>query len=234
MLTRQAQKLSTFLSLSALSLSILISVILLSETAALGETRYIKPSSEIALRRGQGIDFRIIAMVRDGASVELLEEDDSYAKIRLGNDKEGWMLKRFLSDTPPLIEVVASLRNDKEELEQKETELIQNLEELSSSLARNKTELDSTLNERNQIWTDFQTLQRETADAVQVNKELLKTKENNKHLLQELASTQKNSEQLKKNFAIKWFLAGAGVLLIGMFIGGAISGKSRKRGSLQL
>ncbi len=233
---KQTQKLPIILSLSfsALSFSILFSVILLSGTAALGETRYIKPSSEVAVRRGQGVDFKIVAMVKDGISVEFLEENDAYARIRLGNNKEGWMLKRFLSNTPPLIEVVASLRTETEELKQKENELVQNLEEVSSSLAKNRMELDSTLNERNQIWTDFQTLQRETADAVQVNKELVTTKKKNKHLLQELTSAQQKSERLKKNSAIKWFLAGGGVLLLGMIIGSAMSGKSRRRKSLQL
>ena len=236
MLIRQTQKLPIllFLSLSALGFSILSGVILLSGTAALGETRYIKPSSEIAVRRGQGVDFKIVAMIKDGASVELLEENESHARVRLGNDKEGWMLKRFLSDTPPLTEVVVSLRTEKEELERKESELSQNIEELSSTLSETRTELDATLNERNQIWADFQTLQRETADVVQINKEFLETKKNNEQLVQELAFTKKNSERLKKNTAIKWFLAGGGVLLLGMLIGRTMARKSRRRGSLQL
>ena len=236
MLIRQTQKLPIllFLSLSALGFSILSGVILLSGTAALGETRYIKPSSEIAVRRGQGVDFKIVAMIKDGASVELLEENESHARVRLGNDKEGWMLKRFLSDTPPLTEVVVSLRAEKEELERKESELSQNIEELSSTLSETRTELDATLNERNQIWADFQTLQRETADVVQINKEFLETKKNNEQLVQELASTKKDSERLKKNSAIKWFLAGGGVLLLGMLLGRTMAGKSRRRGSLQL
>ena len=234
MIIRQTQKLSTSLFLVTLSFFSLCGVILLSATAVHAETRYIKPSSEIAVRRGQGVDFKIVAMVKDGTSVEFLEADDSYARVRLDNGKEGWMLKRFLSDVPPLVEVVASLRTEKIELEQKESELTQNIEELSSSLSETRTELDSTLSERNQIWADFQTLQRETADVVQINKELLETRKKNKHLLQELTSTKKDREQLKKSFAIKWFLAGAGVLLLGMLIGGALSGKSRRRGSLQL
>ena len=236
MIIRQTQRRSTFFSffLLALVFSAPLSVILLSGTGVLAETRYIKPSSEIVVRRGQGVDFKIIAMVKDGASVEFLEETESYARIRLSNDKEGWVLKRFLSDTPPLDEVVASLRTEKEELEQKESALIQNLEEVSSSLTQSRKDLDSTLNEKNLILTDFQTLQRETANAVQVKKELLQTREKNKGLLHELASTRQNSDRLKKNFAIKWFLAGGGVLLLGMLIGGIMSGKSRRRKSLQL
>jgi SH3 domain protein len=236
MFISQTQKPSVFspLFLLALSFFALSSAILLSGTAVLAETRYIKPSSEIAVRKGQGVEFKIIAIVKDGASVELLTEDDSYARVRLGNGKEGWMLKRFLSDVPPLADVVASLRSKKNELEQKEAELMQNIEELSSSLAKTRKELDSTLTERNQMWADFQTLQRETADVVKIKNELLETRKNNTHLTQELASTKKNSERLRKSFAIKWFLAGGSVLLLGMLIGGVLSGKSRRKNSLQL
>jgi len=236
MFISQTQKLSVFFPLFLLALGFfaLSSVILLSGTAVLAETRYIKPSSEIVVRKGQGVKFKVIAMIKDGASVELLAEDDSYARVRLSNGKEGWVLKRFLSATPPLVDVVASLRSEKKELKQKEAELMQNITGLSSSLAETRKELDSTVTERNQMWADFQTLQRETADVVKIKNELLETRKNNKHLTQELASTKKDGERLRKNFAIKWFLAGGSVLLLGMLIGGVLAGKSRRKTSLQL
>jgi SH3 domain protein len=236
MVSRQTQKLSTFhfSFFLCLIVSALCGVTLLSGTAVLAETRYIKPSSEVAVRRGQGVDFKIISMIKDGTPVEFLEQNDAYARIRLGNGKEGWMLKRFLSDSPPLDEVVASLRTEKSELKQKESELSVNIEKISSILVQAKSELDSTRSERDRIWADFQTLQQETADVVQTKEELLKTKKNNKQLLQEQASAKQNIERLQKNSAIKWFLAGGGVLILGMLIGGMLSGKSRRRGSLQL
>ncbi|MCF8055960.1 MAG: TIGR04211 family SH3 domain-containing protein [Desulfocapsa sp.] len=236
MVIRQTQHLCTFHSffLFALILFALSGAILLSGTKVLAETRYIQPSSEVAVRRGQGVDFKIISMIKDGTPVEFLEEDESYARIRLQNGKEGWMLKRFLSESPPLDEVVASLRTEKNELEQKESELMQNIEEISSSLAQTRTELDSIRSERDRIWADFQILQEETTDVVQTKKELLETRKKNEQLLQELTATTRNSQRLKKNSAIKWFLTGGGVLILGMIIGGVLSGKSRRRGSLQL
>ena len=235
MVINNTDKLSLLHSLFLLTILsfVPLSLILPPETALAEQTRYIKPSSEIAVRRGQGVDYKIIAMVKDGTRVQFLEENESYARIRLQSGKEGWMLKRFLSDSPPLAELVTTLRTEKTELEQREQELMQNLEELSSTLSQTRSELDSTLSERDRIWTDFQTLQRETEDVVNTKNELMKIKKENQQLAQELSSVQRERERLEKNSAIKWFLAGGGVLLLGMVIGGTMAGKSKRKSSLQ-
>jgi len=170
-------------------------------------------------------------MVRNGVSVELLEEDESYAKVRLADGKEGWMLKRFLSTDPPLEETVISLRSEKEKIEQKANDLTQKLEEVSSTLARTEMELDSTLAEKNLITTNYQTLQRDTTDVVQTKADLGQATAEKESLIKELASIREENKRLKKNTTIKWFLAGGGVLLVGMLLG-KMSGQSRRKKSL--
>jgi SH3 domain protein len=232
MIIRRIKKPSGSLSVFLLALTLFLpfSTVLFSGTPVLAKTRYVKPSSEVIVRRGQGIDYKIIAMIKDGVSVESLEEGDSYAKVRLANGKEGWMLKRFLSDEPPLTEVVASLRTENEEMKQREIEVVQKLKAVSSILTRTESELDSILAERDQIRTDYQTLQQDTADVVQIKKDLLKTAKENELLVQELASVEQENNSLKKDNTIKWFLAGGGVLLVGMLIG-MMSSQSRRRKS---
>jgi SH3 domain protein len=230
MIIRRITKPSTSLSVFLLILTLFLpfSTILFSGTPVLAKTSYVKPSSEVVVRKGQGIKYKIVAVVKDGVSVEFLEEGDSYAKVRLANGKEGWMLKRFLSDEPPLKQVVASLRTEKEKMKRKEIEVGQKLKEVSSTLARTETEFDAILAERDQIRTDYQNLQQDTANVVQTKNDLLKTVKENESLLQKLASVEQENNSLKKNTAIKWFLSGGGVLLVGMFIG-MRSSKSRRR-----
>ncbi len=225
-ITKPSGSLSVFLL--TLPLFLLFNTFLFLETPVLAKTSYVKPSSEVVIRRGQGIKYKIVAVVKDGVSVEFLEEGDSYAKVRLANGKEGWMLKRFLSDKPPLEQVVTSLRTEKEKMKQKEIKILQKLKEVSSSLARTKTEFDAILAERDQIRSDYQNLQQDTANVVQTKNDLLKTVKENELLVQKLASVEEENNSLKKDNAIKWFLSGGGVLLIGMFIG-MRSSKSRRR-----
>lgn len=233
MATRQSKTTSGSLSVFLLPLLLFLafSTVLFWQTPVSAETRFVKPSSEVVVRRGQGNDYKIIAMVKDGDSVEFIEEGEDYAKVRLADGKEGWMLKRFLSNDPPLQEIVASLRTDNEKMKQKASEAVQKLEEVSSTLARTEMELTSTLTERDKIWSDFQTLQRDTADVVQIKKDLLKTTKENELLVQEMATVKQENNSLKQNKTIKWFLAGGGVLLLGILIG-KIPGQSRRKKSL--
>ncbi len=218
--------------LLAFILFLQFNAVVFSGTAVLAKTQYIKPSSEVAVRRGQGTDFKIIAMVRDGVSVEFLEANEDYAKVRLANGKEGWMLKRFLSNEPPLKELVVSLRAEKEDLKQREIETGQKFEAISSTLSQTEKELDSTLEERNQIRADYQTLQENTANVIQIRNNLQKTTKENKTLAQKLALMEQESENLKNDNALKWFLAGGGVLLLGIIIGRMTSQSRRRKPSL--
>ena len=119
-------------------------------------------------------------------------------------------------------------RTEKEKMKQKEIEVVQQLKEVSSTLARTEIEFEAILAERDQIRTDYQNLQQDTANVVQTKNDLLKTVKENELLIQELASVEQENNSLKKDNAIKWFLSGGGVLLVGMLIGMGLS-RSRKR-----
>ena len=232
MVMNGAKKITGYFKDAPFSSAILVSccMILLYAPFVIAENRYVKPSSEVVLRRGQGNDYKIVAMVKDGDSVEFLEEGESYAKVRLENGKEGWMLKRFLSEEPPLQEVVAALRAEKEESKQREREIIQKLEEVTSTLELRESELETVTVEKDKITVDYQSLERDTAGVTQIKKDLLKTAKENKTLSQKMASLEQQVSSLEKDNAVKWFLAGGGVLLVGMFIG-LVSGRSRKKKS---
>jgi SH3 domain protein len=198
--------------------------------AVYAATRYVTPSAEVVVRTGQGNEFKIIGMVKDGAAVELIEEGDAYAMVRLSDGREGWMLKRFLSADPPLSAIVASLRAENEKMKQREMEQTRQIDEISAMLKKTEYELVSILTERDQIKTDYQNLQEDTADVILIKEDMLKATRENELLVQKMATLQEENNTLNKDKSINWFLAGGGVLLAGMVIG-RLSAASRKRKS---
>jgi SH3 domain protein len=204
--------------------------IMFSTTAVAAESRYVKPSAEVVLRTGEGREYKVIGLVKDGDAVELLQEGDSYARVRLADGKEGWMLKRFLSVQPPLSTIVESLRAENKKLKEETSEALQKFEEVSKELSQLETNLNLTLNERDQIKSDYQNLQRDTADVIQIKEDMLKATKENELLVQEMSSIKEENNKLKKDESINWFLAGGGVVLVGMVIG-RLSSSSRKRKS---
>ena len=207
-----------------------LSTVMFSVTDVVAENRYVIPSAEVVLRSGAGREYKVIGVVKDGDSVEFIEEDEAYALVRHRSGKEGWMLKRFLSIDPPLSTVVASLRAENEKLKETETEITRKFTEVSANLSKAETDLNSTLNERNQITADFQTLQQDTADVIKIKEDMLKATQQNELLAQEMGTLKEENNRLKKDKSVNWFIAGGGVLLVGMFLG-RLSSKSRKRKS---
>lgn len=233
MIIRRMPEISRTLAfLLAFCIVLPVGILLFSVTRSLADTRYVKPSAEVVLRTGQGTEYKIIGLVKDGDVVDLLEEGDSYALVRLADGKEGWMVKRYLSADPPLSTVVASLRAENERMKKKEAEMSRKLEEISTTLKQTETELSATLTERDQIKTEYQTLQQDTADVIQIKKDMQKATRENESLVREMASLKEENHKLNKDKSVNWFIAGAGVLLAGMFLGRLISKSRRRKSSL--
>ncbi len=205
------------------------------------ENLYVKPSSEITMRRGKGTDFKIIAVLKDGTPVEMLAEVDDWAQVRLESGREGWVLRRYLSDSPPLGQQVELLQREKEvltettqTLKNRVDQLTTEKDEIEGRLSDEKAEVERELNqcivERTTINEDYLTLQDDTADVIQTKTDLEAARTRVEDLERQMGSLKKENERLGKTEMLKWFLAGGGVLFLGWIIG-MISRKSRKKRS---
>jgi len=190
---------------------------------------HVKPTSEVPLRRGQGTDYKIDAVITDGTEVALLEVDGDWARIELDSGKEGWILKRYLSDEIPLRNQVVELVQNKVELEQKLIETETHLTELMQVNSQTEQDLIVCVDESDTVKRDYQRLQQDTADVVQTKKKLIDTEKQLTELSNHLGVLQMENEVLKNNSSLIWFLTGSGVLLFGLFIGVVVGKKSKKR-----
>lgn len=222
----------------ATTISVCFLIVLLCGGAA-AQTLWVKPSSEITMRRGKGTDFKIISVIKDGTPIELVEEQDDWAQIRLESGKEGWVLRRFLSDKPPLGEQVDLLEREKDELARTNQDLKQRFDDLTAEkeqveqeLTSQRTHMEEQFNacvvDRDSINDQFTTLQEDTADVIKTKKDLTDAQSQIDSLQKELSRYKQENEQLSKNETLKWFLAGGGVLFLGWLIG-LISRRSKKK-----
>jgi len=219
-------------SLSLLLLVLPVMLVLFPVADSGAETRYVKPENEALVRRGQGTEFKIVGVVKEGTTVEVIEENKDYSLVRLDNGVEGWILRRYLSVEPPLDTLVEKLRREREELQSKESESSGKLEELSAMLATTQTDLEQLRAERDRVLAEYEQLQRDTADVVKIRNEMLSTAEENKQLTAKMAVLEKENSELKKDRTINWFLAGGGVLFFGILIGKMPSPSRRRKSSL--
>ncbi|MFT5700807.1 MAG: SH3 domain protein [Desulforhopalus sp.] len=213
-----------------LVLAISIGTIAFTFSSVSARSLYVAPSAEVAIRRGQGTEYKIVAMVKDGQKVEVIEETVNYTNVRLASGKEGWVLSRFLSPDPPLAMVVDTLQSEKDTLQEKSTAATEKIKELSLRLSSTQEELNNLRSDRDILSKEYETLQIDTADVVQIKRDLEKTAVENGALLEKLALVEEQYNAIKKDSTMYWFLAGAGVLIVGIILG-KMPGPSRKRKS---
>lgn len=205
-----------------------LAIVLLCCSLASAATWYVKPSAEVPVRSGQGSDFKILAVVPDGMAVELLEEVDTWARVRTPAGTEGWLLKRYLTSEPPLATTFAALQSQKAQLEGTSQETSRKLREVSAAHAQIEQELNVCRIDRDEALDNYETLRRDTADVIGLQKKLAETTRELQVNREKLTALDLAAKEQKRNSSLMWFLAGA-LVMLGGWLMGMLTARTRKR-----
>jgi len=215
--------------LMGLYLVIVITFVFLSIPSTVqAKSLYVIPTAEIALRSGKGNEYRVVAVIVNGSRVQLLKEDGDWAKIRTSDNKEGWMPKRYLSASPPLKDVVASLQSERDRLKKQISDLNKQLNEVSDARNQHEQDLKACIIDRDKLRKSYDSLKEDAANVLNFKNALSETAEELRELKHKYNIAEQENEHLRNNSRIKWFLAGGGLLLVGWIIG-LITTRGRKR-----
>jgi len=188
-----------------MSLRIVVLLFCLLPAAVLAETRFIE--LEVTLRSGQGTGFSIVRMVRSGTPVEVLEQNpgSGYSRVRVPGGTEGWVLSRYLTDSPVGAEALVAARQRVDQLSRENRELIE---------------------ERNRLMSEGDNIAGELARLKDLSANAISLEESNQRLQVALKRSEKTIEELRADNARlgstsrrDWFLSGAGVLVAGLLFG---------------
>ena len=206
-----------------------ICLILLS-TAVLAETKhYINDSMKITMRTGPATDRKIIALLNVGQEVEILKAEDDWTMVRLLNGKEGWVISRFITDQTPDSILLEALNQNHSALQAKAASLMEENKTLKDENNKLGHDLNTTEKKEKDLSKDYETLKRESKQFLDLQ---AKYKESTSKLAEQTQKAEKYEDELTKllwNKNIKWFLSGAGVLILGFIIG--FSTKRQRRHS---
>jgi len=202
----------------------------LLSTTALAETKhYINDSMKITMRTGPATDRKIIALLSVGQEVEILKAEDEWTMVRLLNGKEGWVISRFLTDQTPDSILLEALKKNHSALQTKAASLMEENKALKDENKKLSYDLNTTEKKEKDLSKDYETLKRESKQFLDLQ---AKYKESTSKLAEQTQKAEKYEDELTKllwNKNIKWFLSGAGVLILGFIIG--FSTKRQRRHS---
>ncbi len=214
---------------SLLIVSLFFAAATLLATESFAKTMFVKPVEELALRRGQSTEYKIIGMVKAGSMVKVLEQTNDYARIRLKSGKEGWLLKRFLGSDLPPAQQLEKIAQENEKLKERAGEVSKKSAEASASLEETRAQLESVLAERNDLLESYQQLQKDTANVTRLKKLQEETAQANAELMEQVNTIKDENAVLKKEKNLDWFIAGAAVLAVGFLLGRIPSPAGRKK-----
>jgi SH3 domain protein len=214
----------------------------------LAATSYVTDRLVVSLRERPQDNAEVITYLKTDDALELLEDLGEFAKVQTPTGEVGYVQQQYLTDAPPKIETIQRLQNKSDHLaarvkdleeraamstsqiEQDRQRLSTELQVVREEAAELQKQFEQSQAELNKVSKDYQTLLRDSENVLAMSTERDHLQQESQELQTRLADIEEDRDALLKKGAIKWFLTGSGVLLLGWIIG-KMSG-SRRRSSL--
>ena len=209
----------------------------LTAVSVQAETRYISDRLIVSLRDQPQDNATILTYLRSDTPVEVLSESGEYMKVETRNGEIGFINQNYLSDNLPKSLKIEKLQTERNALSETIAELERQLSEINtlddsslqklalqvSELEETKETLEQALDEAQvsltKVKQEFETFKNDAKNVDALIRERDQLLETVQLLESSTTALEQDQESQLRTGAIKWFLAGAGVLFFGWFIG---------------
>lgn len=183
------------------------------------ETMYVSDVLKLTVRTGKGQDYKIIAVIQSGQTVEVLQPEDEWALVRLDDGKEGWVLTRYLTSKITNNVKLQWLQKKHKALTVQTATLLEENTKIKEENKNFKTDLNKTQSKAEELNISYEALKTESADYIKLKSKYEKTASQLAEYVEKSELLEKELTKLEFGRTIRWFLAGASVLLLGFLIG---------------
>lgn len=197
-------------------------VFLLASAQAVAEdVRYVSDNLIITMRSGASGTHKIVRTLKSGTKLVLLgvSDDNRYANVRTPDDNEGWVLSQYLIENPAARDLLSVAEKKLESYKDNQLKLNKRIQSLGEQLSKSKQANAQLLKENNSIKSENASIRKAASRPVAIDRE-------NKDLRNTLGTIQKDLQIMRaENHVLKdrnnkeWFMAGGGVLLLGIILG---------------
>lgn len=190
--------------------------------ASLAESKYVTDKLQVTIRSGPSLENKVIHVARSGDLLEVLAAgEEGWTKVRTQRGIEGWMMGRYLQNDMPAMVKLKDVGPQAKALIEKVQRLDNENRELKSALAQTKTKAEGTAQK-------YAKLLKQSASVIKLRKEHTRLKDEFQKQAERLDQLAAESEARRLGSSLKWFLAGAGVLVVGWFMGMAMGRRKRR------
>jgi SH3 domain protein len=198
-----------------------IVVAALVSLGAEAQTRYVSDELIITFRTGPSSQNAILRNLSSGTEVQILEEspDQGYARVRLADGTEGWVLTQYLQTEPTdsrrLETAERNLATARERLAALETQVAT----LETDLAAARTALGASEADAAAMRADLTDVRSASANAIALRDENESLRRQVAELTTQADAAAMEISELESASRQNWFIVGAAVLFGGIVIG---------------
>ncbi|MDA3917724.1 MAG: TIGR04211 family SH3 domain-containing protein [Deltaproteobacteria bacterium] len=181
----------------------------------LARDNYVTEITSITMRTGSGLEHKVIAMLKSGSKLEIIEYQKDWSQVRTDSGQTGWVLSRFLTEKIPDVLLVDKFSKENLNLISK----LKGVEQENKKLINENVRLA-------QVEEKYSELKQKSAYFLKLDAEYKKISEQSetqKNQIKELENSLNSDEKL-------WFLSGGGVFIVGLCFG--LSMRKKKKSSL--
>jgi SH3 domain protein len=185
------------------------------------EVKYVTDVFEVTMRSGTSTSNSIVRLLASGEAVTVLETDlaSQYSLVETDDGKQGYVLTRFLEDSPAAREILQDLRlkfdQQQIRLDQQQTEITQLKQFLQQEQTDSQT-LKTTLRASENELSEVRGAAQNTLNILEQNNRLQTIVD---QLRKEKTLLSDTNAELSDSTQIDWFVRGAAVSLIAFIIG---------------
>jgi SH3 domain protein len=221
----------TVQALSLFSLTLFFTVCLPSVSSS-AATLYVSDTTvEANLRTGTQQENRIIALLRPGTQLEVLSEEDGWAEVTLADGRTGWILRRYLSERPPWRVTAEKLATENEQLRAQVGTIKGGNQDLLQKNKELQKQVDLQQRELEKVSRNYEELKNSSTNYLNLKMAYENLQKGARQSNAKLDKLEKAHGKLKTSTGIRWFLSGAGVLLLGWVMGSSVARLRRRRSS---
>ena len=188
------------------------------ETAE-AEPMYVTDVLRLTLRSSPGTGGDIVGVIQSGQNLEVVTETENWAQVRLPDGREGWVPSRYLISEKTAEIKMARLQQQFESQKKQLEEIRSEAAELKKRNEALEAELAQRIREAAAATEAYNSLKAESADFLNLKTEHESTLEKAAEQSGKIIGLEKQLTRLETQRLVRWFLAGAGVLLLGFIIG---------------
>lgn len=211
--------------------------VLLGVTDGQAETQYISDHLVVSVRDAPSDQYTSVTSLESDEPVEVLGKEGRFVHVRTEKGVEGYIPEQYLTAETPNPIVISRLEaeNDrykeqvatlKDQLQREQGDLAAQLQseqervmQLEETLGDTEGELETVREELARTRQSYEQLQEDAEEVVEITSERDRLKAEVSDMRQEIEALEEENDTLLRTGAIRWFLAGGGVLLAGWILG---------------